>query len=261
MAATPSAEYCRLSIAYLSSAAAASVIAGEFGVGIDTAELERSVHASVDAGTERLAGLVSLDYLETGNRQVGGGNRIGPTGFTSESARVAVSYTPDESSNWILDFQYGRQPKTPRIDELVPGFGESEPASDEFFFAPNERLFTHLRHMRQDGWLAVDWIVDLGWQRIVDDRRSRNFAADVRRIEDNASDLYGASVTASKEYFPVPGLPVPNTIMTGYPANVLRSVSQAVSARKYSHDFPMDRMSARARCLRTCPSMQRTGRP
>lgn len=173
---------------------------GEFGVGLDTAELERSVHASVEAGTDRLAGLVSLDYLETGNRRTGGGGRIGPSGFSSESARAALSYTPDESSSWLLDFQYGRQPKTPRIDELVPGFGETEPASEEFFFAPNERTFVHLRHTRTDGWLEADWVVDLGWQQIVDDRISRNFGSDLRRIEDNSSDLYGLTATASKDF-------------------------------------------------------------
>ncbi len=172
---------------------------GELGVGLDTAELERSLHASLEAGTDRLAGLLSLDYLETGNRRTGSGQRIGPSGFSSESVRAALSYTPEGSSSWLLDFQYGRQPETPRIDELVPGFGESEPASEEFLFAPNERLFVHLRHRRNEGWFAADWVVDLGWQQIVDDRRSRNFGSDVRRLEDNSSDLYGLTVTASKD--------------------------------------------------------------
>ena len=171
---------------------------GEFGLGLDTAELERSVHASLDAGTERLAGLLSLDYLETGNRRTGDGDRIGPSGYTSESARAALSYTPTESASWLFDLQYGRQPNTPRIDELVPGFGETEPASEEFFFAPNERLFAHLRHSRQGGWFGADWMIDLGWQRIVDDRISRNFGSDTRRLEENSSDLYGLTVSASR---------------------------------------------------------------
>ena len=172
---------------------------GEFGLGMDTAELERSLHASVEAGTERLAGLMSLDYLETGDRRTGGGERIGPSGFTSKSARAAFSYTPDDSSSWLFDMQYGRQPKTPRIDELVAGFGQTEPASEEFFFAPNERLFAHLRHLQSDGWLDADWVVDLGWQRIVDDRISRNFGSEIRRLEENSSDLVGLTVSASRD--------------------------------------------------------------
>lgn len=172
---------------------------GELGLGLDTAELERSLHASVEAGTGRLAGLLGLDYLKTGDRRTGGGERIGPSGFTSKSARAAVSYTPNDSSGWLLDMQFGQQPKTPRIDELVAGFGQTEPASEEFFFAPNERLFAHLRHTRRDGWFDADWIVDLGWQRIVDDRISRNFGSDIRRVEENSSDLFGLTVSASRD--------------------------------------------------------------
>ena len=81
---------------------------GEFGLGLDTAELERSLHASLDLGNDRLAGLVSLDYLETGDRKTGGGGRIGPSGYTAGSARAALSFTPDDRSAWLIDFQYGR---------------------------------------------------------------------------------------------------------------------------------------------------------
>ena len=165
--------------------------------GADTAELQRSLSATLEIGNRTLAGLISLDYLSTGNRRVGGGARIGPSGFSSGSGRAALAYTPDSSSSWILDLQYGRQPETPRIDELVPGFGEIEPASAEFFFAPNERTFAHLRHLRTDGWWSLDWSVAAGWQRIVDDRRSRNLGSGVRRLEDNASDLFGLVATVS----------------------------------------------------------------
>ncbi len=170
---------------------------GELGVGIDSAERERSGHVSLEASTGRVAVLVSADILETGNRRVGGGGRVGPSGFRSESARGAVLFSAAPDSSWLLDLQYGRQPKTPRIDELIPGFGQTEPASDEFFFAPNERRFAHLQHRRQEGWFGADWVVDLGWQRIVDDRVSRDFGAAEQRRENNASDLYGVIVTAN----------------------------------------------------------------
>ena len=172
---------------------------GEIGVGLDSAELERSLRASWEAGTDRIAGLLGVHYLETGDRRIGEGTRVRPSGYTSEAARAALSFTPDDRSAWRLDLQYGRQPETPRIDELVPGFGESEPASEEFFFAPNERLFVHLRHSRSDAWLSADWTIDLGWQRIVDDRRTRDFGSNVRRLESNASDLYGAIATANRD--------------------------------------------------------------
>ena len=58
---------------------------------LDTAEIGRSMHATLDAGNRSVAGLISIDYLETGNRRTGSGERIGPTGYESKGARIAVS--------------------------------------------------------------------------------------------------------------------------------------------------------------------------
>jgi len=172
----------------------------EFGAVLDSAEQQRSVFATLDVGNERLAGLVSANYLDTGDRRTGSGERTRPTAYTSRSFRGALSFTPTDKSRWLVDMQYGRQPKTPRVDELVAGFGETQAAAEEFFFAPNERSFVHLQHTRDNGWLGADWRVDLGWQQIVDDRISRNTGALERLLEDNSSDLYGASVTANGQY-------------------------------------------------------------
>jgi len=165
----------------------------------DTAEIGRTMHASFDAGNRQLAGLISVDYLETGDRRTGSGERIGPTGYESKGARIAVSSTPDETRSWLFDFQYSKQPATPRIDELVPGFGQTEPSSSEFWFAPNERLFAHVRHSRANSLWSADWNLDIGWQRIVDDRVTRNFGSTLRNREANQSDLLGLTFNASKE--------------------------------------------------------------
>lgn len=172
---------------------------GSVSARYDTAEIGRAVHASFDAGNQRLAGLVSMDYLEAGNRRTGSGERVGPTAYKSKGARIAVSSTADDRQAWLFDFQYAKQPATPRIDELIPGFGQAEPSASEFWFAPNERLFAHVRHTRADGWWSADWIVDAGWQRIVDDRVTRNFGSSIRNYETNRSDLIGLTVNASKE--------------------------------------------------------------
>ena len=172
----------------------------EFGMSFDTAEEQRSIYGSLDAGTDQLAMLVSANYLETGNRRTGGGDTVRPSGYSAQAFRAAVALTPDEDRLWLFDLQHGRQPETPRVDELVPGFGQTEPAAEEFFFAPNERNFLHIRHDRKNAWLGASWRFDLGWQEIVDDRRTRDFGSDVRRLEDNASRLLGASVTASGEH-------------------------------------------------------------
>ena len=165
----------------------------------DTAEIGRAMHASFDAGDRQLAGLISVDYLETGNRRTGSGERIGPTGYESKGARIAVSSTPDENRSWLFDIQYAEQPATPRIDELVPGFGQTEPSSSEFWFAPNERLFAHVRHSRANSLWSADWNLDIGWQRIVDNRVTRNFGSTFRNHEANRSDLIGLTINASKD--------------------------------------------------------------
>jgi outer membrane receptor protein involved in Fe transport len=45
---------------------------------------------------------------------------------------------------------------------------------------------------------GADWTFDAGWQRIVDDRITRNYQSPQRRYEDNQSDLYGLTLSASK---------------------------------------------------------------
>jgi outer membrane receptor protein involved in Fe transport len=165
----------------------------------DTADTSRSLHASFDAGNRSLAGLLSVDYLKTGDRRTGSGERVGPTGYESKGARIAVSSTPDERRAWLFDFQFAEQPATPRIDELTAGYGQTEPSSSEFSFAPNARQFAHVRHTRAAGLWSADWNVDLGWQRIVDDRITRGFGSTIRTREANSSDLLGFTVNAGKD--------------------------------------------------------------
>lgn len=174
--------------------------AADISMGADTAELQRAVSANLEAGNERLAVLGSFDYRELGNRRIGNGERIDPSGYRSRAGRLAVAYTPDEQRRWFLDVQHLEQPSTPRVDELVAGFGETEPASAEFWFEPNRRQFVHLQHSRMDGWLGTDWVVDLAWQRIDDDRRSRDTGSTLGRLEQNRSDLFELSVNGVRGY-------------------------------------------------------------
>ena len=168
----------------------------DFLVGFDTAELQKSIRATLDFGTQRLAASVSAEYLETGDRRTGGGERIGPSGYTSKALRTVVHGTPNDYRSWFVDLQFLEQPKTPRVDELVAGFGQDEPSSSEFFFEPNQRIFAHVQH-DLDSPSGFDWKFDAAWQRIVDDRTTRNFGAAERRYENNKSDLYGLTLNVS----------------------------------------------------------------
>jgi hemoglobin/transferrin/lactoferrin receptor protein len=172
--------------------------AGDVFAGFDTAELQKSLRASLDVGTRNLAASFSAEYLETGNRRIGGGERIAPSGYESKALRAVVRGEPSDERSWLVDLHFLEQPETPRIDELVAGFGQTEPSSSEFVFAPNERLFAHFQHdyMTKSG---IDWKIDAAWQRIVDDRTTRDLGATDRRLEENSSDLYGLTASASGE--------------------------------------------------------------
>ena len=162
----------------------------------DTAELQKSIKGVLDVGNERLAASLSGEYLSTGDRQIGGGTRVSPSGYTSKAVRFVLSATPSESRTWLFDLQLVEQPKTPRIDELVPGFGQTLPSSSEFFFSPSQRLFAHAQHTISDAMLGLDWHFDAAWQRVDDDRITRDLAAPARRHESNRSDLYALSINA-----------------------------------------------------------------
>lgn len=167
-------------------------------VSFDTAELAKSIRGNVDVGNNRLAGSFSGEYLVTGNRMTGGGERVGPSAYSSKAARLALNATPTSTESWFLDLQLLEQPGTPRIDELVAGFGQTDPSSSEFSFAPNQRFFAHARHSRDDGLFGLDWHADLAWQRIVDDRVTRDYLDSTRVRESNRSDLFALSLNAAQ---------------------------------------------------------------
>jgi outer membrane cobalamin receptor len=169
----------------------------EIYLAYDSADLGKLLRASFDAGNEQLAGLISGEYLETGNRKTGGGTRIAPSGYEAKGARMALQAKPEDDQAWTLDVQFASQPATPRTDELVPGFGRTEPSSAEFLFAPNERTFVQLRHTRENGLWSADWNFAIGWQNVIDDRTTRDYQSQFRRYEQNSSDLYGVTANAA----------------------------------------------------------------
>ena len=171
---------------------------GEIHAAYDTAELGRMLGGTLDAGNKRIATTLSVDLLDTGDRRIGGGDRVGPSAYESRALRWALAGNPDDDRSWLFDMHYLEQPETPRVDELVPGFGQTEPSSSEFFFKPNRRTFIHGRYAHDNGALGLDWSIDLAWQRIDDDRTTRDFEATDRRRESNRSDLYGFVVSGSR---------------------------------------------------------------
>ncbi|RZV35161.1 MAG: TonB-dependent receptor [Chromatiales bacterium] len=169
---------------------------GDVVASFDTAELQKAIRATLDLGTRRLGSSLSAEYLQTGDRRTGGGQRIGPSAYSAKAVRAVVRGRPSDARSWYVDLHFLEQPDTPRIDELVPGFGQTDPSSSEFSFAPNRRVFAHVQHefMAASG---IDWKIDAAWQQIDDDRVTRDLDATERRREDNRSDLYGLTINAS----------------------------------------------------------------
>jgi outer membrane receptor protein involved in Fe transport len=167
------------------------------GTRLDTAEQLRSIRASADFGNEYIASTISGEYFETGDRRVGGGERIVPSGYRSEAGRFAMAATPSDSHSWYFDLHYLEQPNTPRVDELVAGFGQTEPASSEFIFSPSRRVFAHIQYDFDHIESGIDWRADAAWQRVDDDHTTRDFESQFRQFEQNRSDLFAASLSAS----------------------------------------------------------------
>ncbi len=171
---------------------------GEVFASANTAELSQVLGGTLDVGTNRLATTLSVEFADIGDRRIGGGDRVKPSGYESRAARWLVAGTPAADKSWSLDLQFLEQPDTPRVDELVAGFGQVEPSSSEFFFKPNRRSFVHGDYQSSSGLLGLDWDADVAWQRIDDDRQTRDYLAPDRTLEQNRSDLYGLTISGSK---------------------------------------------------------------
>ena len=164
----------------------------------NSAEQQRGARARVDIGHRTLAASLAAEFVATDDRRIGGGERVGPSDVETRAVRAWFGYTPTPDRRWSLDLQYAEQPGTPRVDELVAGFGQAAPASAEFFFEPNRRSFVHAKYQQDEALLGADLNVSLAWQRIDDDRRSRDTGSNERRLENNRSDLAGLTATLAR---------------------------------------------------------------
>ena len=146
-----------------------------------------------EAGTADWVMHMGASWLEAEELRVGGSETLPYTDMSSQGAFAKFTWNVDEDHHLIAQAQYTRQPHTARYDALVPGFGQTRPDSAELTFEPQERWFGQLRWMSSAPTLLADSMdLQIGAQRIVDDRVSRDFGTLNRDIEQNASTLFGA---------------------------------------------------------------------
>jgi len=173
------------------------VLGGKFLASVDSAHRSRLLRASAQAGGRRLAWSAGLSWQDLDDRRTGGAT-VTPTAYRSQGADAKLIYAPDHASEFLFAVQSARQPSTPRIDELVPGYGQDAPSSEEFYFEPNSRDFYHGRYRwTPDAGLLEELVVQVARQVITDDRRTRDSGSSLRQLEFNDSTLDGVVLRAN----------------------------------------------------------------
>ncbi len=157
----------------------------------DSADEKWISHIGGDFGNDKIASTFGLSYQDIGQRTTGSGQTIPFTAYTSRSFNNKWVFNTSNTSNWIFDLQYTHQPATPRVDNLVAGFGETEPESQVYLFQPNERQFAHLKYTTAS---PTDWYdmanYHLSFQKITDNRYSIPLSGSRTDTEQNHSDLF-----------------------------------------------------------------------
>jgi outer membrane receptor protein involved in Fe transport len=151
--------------------------------------------AEAAAGNDGNAISGGFTWSDHGDRRTGGGDTVRPSGYRAEAADVKFRHDLGERSELMLSAQYLEQPSTPRVDELVPGYGQSEPTSDQYEFRPNRREFLHARYRLegQSPWFSR-FEAHLARQAIADDRLTQDRGDPVVTEEFNESVLDGLTL-------------------------------------------------------------------
>ena len=134
-------------------------------------------------------------YQDHSSRTSGSGEKLVPSAYTSKAADLKFVIDSSERSSLMLSAQVMEQPSTPRYDELVPGYGQLLPSSEQFLFEPNRRSFMHAR-FRLDGNSA--WFdqfeAHVARQVITDDRLTQEYGSPLIVTENNSSTLDGVTL-------------------------------------------------------------------
>ena len=138
-------------------------------------------------------------YQSVGDRRTGGGETLPYTSYSARAADLKLRGVVSAGHELMASAQYSEQPKTPRYDELTPGFGQALPNSAVFFFEPQRRDFAQLRWRGSNAtglWDNAE--AHVGRQVLVDDRRTRDFGSSNQDREKNRDTTWGITFQAGK---------------------------------------------------------------
>lgn len=173
---------------------------GQIFSSFNTADEAWLSHVDVDLGNEKIATTFGLSYQDIGQRTTGSGETIPFTAYTSRAFNNKWLFNLSDTDKLLFDIQYLKQPSTPRVDDLVAGFGQNEPDSSIFLFQPNERLFAHLSYSSSNATALYDSVnYHLAYQEIKDYRYKQSFGSSNIDTEQNSSELWSLQVNMDKD--------------------------------------------------------------
>ena len=168
---------------------------GSFYGSYDSVDNGWVFNARTGAGGKGWGFTGGASYQDHSARTSGSGEKLPSSEFRSKAADLKLLVDISDHSNLMLSAQLMEQPSTPRYDELVAGFGQDEPSSEQYLFEPNRRSFIHAR-FRLDG--QTSWFdqfeAHAARQIITDDRLTQEYDSPVVVSEHNRSTLDGLTL-------------------------------------------------------------------
>ena len=168
----------------------------------NSADLARGIRVELEGGNQKIGLRGGFSGLETGNLEGGGdtGRQI-PSAYSTLGGDFSLDWKPTSSRTFSVDVQYAEQPKSPRYDEMSAGFDQPHPSSSEFYYEPLSRLFTRIALKEERPTPYFDSLgLNIAFQKIRDDRRTRAYQSDIEIREQNTSELLGITLRADKDF-------------------------------------------------------------
>jgi len=172
---------------------------GRLKTSLSSADRGAGLRAELGVGHDKLAFRGGVSQRSAGDLRAGGTvGRQAHSAYDMVTADGSLSWLPRPEQELRLDYQFARQPRSPRHDELVAGFGQDEPSSDLFLFQPLQRSFAHAAYFVElpAGGLVESVQADLALQEIRENRRSRDHGSVIESDERNRSTLLGFTAQA-----------------------------------------------------------------
>jgi outer membrane receptor protein involved in Fe transport len=156
--------------------------------------------ADIKGGREGIGFSLGLTSQEVNDLRSGDGKTRPFSGFTQRSADFKWQADIAPGHELMFSLQYSEQPRTPRHDALVPGFGQTAPENAVFFFEPQQRRFVQLRWRidNPNAWFD-NGELRIGRQKIVDDRLTRATGTPNLETERNSDTTTGVSGQFGKD--------------------------------------------------------------